>query len=159
LYRSLDYEDFYATLVDLYEGRYTRPMPDVLEAFKQMGDGLSYIHSYGLTHGRIAPVTILIFPNALKLSDFGNGYSLRCDRNYCACHDKYDICYNRAPEFQRNPKNNDMYSDIFSLGCVFYIHATGGRKHPFLNEKERYARLNIRPNIFEGKQSVDGTFL
>jgi len=133
-------------------------MPDVLEAFRQMREGLLYIHSNGLVHGRICPGNILIFPGALKLSEFGNGMTNLCSLGDCACYDMYDICYNYAPETIWNSLDNDMQSDIFSLGCVFYIHATGGKKHPFFNKKEAYGRFFIRTHIAKGEQFIDGTF-
>lgn len=156
-YRYLEYEDFYSSLIDVFCGGYTLPIPDVLEAFRQMRAGLLYIHEQGLVHGSISPGTILIFPNSLKLSECGYGYT-RCVLVYdCQCHDMYDVCYNRAPETQRNIEDIDMCSDIFSMGCVFYMYSTGG-KHPFHNKKEPRGRFLIRGHIENGEQFIDGTF-
>ena len=55
----------------------------IVDNFKQIVEGINYMHINGAIHRDIKPGNILVFENRLKLADFGfTKIRNRCDREY-----------------------------------------------------------------------------
>lgn len=121
----------HGSLQDYFNGRYKDlVLPKANVALKQLAEGLAFIHSKNYVHGELRPCNILIHINEdgarLKLAEFGIS---RFDASFESRRHYY------APELLRNEEedgieNPDAKCDVFSMGCIFYGYASGGR-HPF----------------------------
>ena len=153
------------TVHDFCSGKYRGPVPSDHDALIQMTSGLHHIHNNQFIHRDIKPENILIsLPSAtnevqLKISDFGlckpvslNGSTSMSDvkgsRRWFA-PELFECLDMDNEEFLRQRQN--ISTDIFALGCVFYHYLTRGL-HPF--GREVYL---IMPNIAEGKFDLSGT--
>lgn len=155
------------SLRDYYRDIYTGLVPLNEDAFKQMANGLLYIHSHGLVHGALRPTNILIScvsPVHLKLSDFGiRGPDGASTMSSSTGDGKFSKEFYFAPELLRkfNPERNneatietpDALCDVFSLGCLFYTFLTKG-DHPFHQKGKSIYFIN--PNILSGKIVMQG---
>lgn len=71
-FRRLALELCVATLDDYCKEKYTGPMPEEIDALKQMLEGLAFIHSRKYVHRDVKPNNILISQSGeLKIADFG----------------------------------------------------------------------------------------
>ena len=89
---------------------------DIKYYFKQIVNGLSYLHKNNIIHRDIKPKNILIKNNIIKICDFG--FSLLTNNN----NDNNIICGSplyMAPEMLRNDII-DYKSDIWSIGIVLF---------------------------------------
>ncbi|MCR8844367.1 protein kinase [Paenibacillus sp. SC116] len=102
-----------------------------LSIFKDILCGVSYLHSYKISHRDIAPHNILIFSNSdktrlAKIADFGLA---RDDQSLSSITRHSNIAYGRAaftaPEQKKSLKNADSLSDIYSLGAIMYFIFSG----------------------------------
>jgi len=109
-------------------------LPEKLyEIYLEISKGLKYIHESGFAHRDIKPDNIMItVQGQLKFIDFGMSCFMDNCRNYAGSK------YFNPPEFNRrlmidDPQKNIFPTgllaaqahDIFSLGIVFYMLATG----------------------------------
>ena len=126
-----------ATLDDYCTGKYTGSMPTELDALQQMTRGVDYIHSMHLIHGDIKPRNVLISPADdsskvwLKMADFGCCKRLSVGISFSVSGIRKTPNF-LAPELLELEASNDpsRQSDVFSLGCTFYVFLTKG-SHPF----------------------------
>lgn len=162
--RYLGYQLCEANLSDYYRDFYKGPVPSTKEAFQQLANGLSYIHSIGLIHGSIRPTNVLISSTSsvhLKLADFGVRLPDMITTTKSSGHGKYSKEFYHPPELLcslNNTKNesrnsSDELCDVFSLGCVFYTFATKG-DHPF--HESGTSIYFINPNIISGRIFMKG---
>ena len=94
----------------------------------QIASGLDHAASRGVVHRDIKPSNIIISPNGrAKLVDMGLARSL-------GTHDKRQLTQSGvtlgtfdyiSPEQALEPRDADVRSDIYSLGCTFYHMLTG----------------------------------
>jgi serine/threonine protein kinase len=139
-------------------------MPSDYDALIQMTRGLHHIHNNNFIHRDIKPENILIsLPSAdgvqLKISDFGlcKPVSLKGSASMSAVKGTRSWlapellkCLDMDPE-QFLHQSQNISTDIFALGCVFYYYLTRGF-HPFGE-----VFYLVMPRIAEGKFDLTGT--
>ena len=116
--------------------------------FRQLVDGVSFIHENNITHRDLKPYNILISicKNFIKLADFGlskeipDGKSVASATSSGIGSDGY-----RAPEMYCDNPQTSPRSDIFSLGIITFAIFTNG-KHPFGSDPFDWS-YNIRKDI------------
>lgn len=92
---------------------------DDREIFKQLVNGLKYIHSEGIVHRDINPRNIFLTNNyCVKIGDFGLSKDIRNMKGINICEDSYGNTMYMAPE-QLEDKIYNKKSDIYSLGIVY----------------------------------------
>ncbi|XP_057370166.1 serine/threonine-protein kinase/endoribonuclease IRE1-like [Daphnia carinata] len=147
-----------ATLDDYCKGNYTGPMPEEMEAPKQMLEGLAFIHSRNYVHRDVKPNNILISSSGgLKIADFGFCKLVRSTEAFSMSAAGIGTAGWMAPELLKNMqdlengRNAALHAttaiDVFSLGCVFFFFFTKGT-HPFGIAMMRNA------NILMGKYNL-----
>jgi len=126
----------------------------------QLVQAINFIHTSRIIHRDINPSNILVNPDTLfvKLGDFGSARIL--DNRFgkrCLSIPAYARYYH-APEVLAATGVYDLSSDMFSLGCVLYIMATG--TIPIKNESGAPADLLKEWKAFSSKQkaSPDAVF-
>ena len=112
--------------------------------FRQIANGLQYIHSKGITHRDLKPENILLDSNfSPKIADFG--FCQTCNSSKLLrspCGSLYYAC----PEIIQNIPYNGYKADIWSLGVLLYILLTGSLPWRSLNQEE-ICRQIIEGNI------------
>jgi nucleotide-binding universal stress UspA family protein len=108
----------------------------------QIGEGLQYLHSQGIIHLDIKPENIMVTPdNTAKILDFGLAYKKDFEdlltEDFVSPH---GTPYYIAPE-QIEGRRDDIRSDLYSLGMVFYEALTG--KLPF-PRSDRLSKVKVR---------------
>lgn len=132
--------------------------PNDKQVMYEIADGLAFIHSKKISHRDIKPDNILFSKdNHIRLGDFDRSKKMG---------EKKEISFSAvsgtrlwiAPEIikitNKQKKGNEISfkvakkSDIFSVGCVFFVYATRdlnhGGIHPFGNSDEGHR--NIQEN-------------
>ncbi|HYT93131.1 MAG TPA: serine/threonine-protein kinase, partial [Gemmataceae bacterium] len=112
----------------LLERRGRLPVPEAVHYMLQIATGLAHAASRGVVHRDIKPSNIIISPNGrAKLVDMGLARHL-------GPHDDKALTQSGvtlgtfdyiAPEQAMDPRDADVRSDIYSLGCTFYHMLTG----------------------------------
>ncbi|KAI9565352.1 hypothetical protein GHT06_009144 [Daphnia sinensis] len=141
-----------ATLDDYCKESYTGPIPEEIEALKQMLEGLAFIHSRKYVHRDIKPNNILISSSGgLKIADFGFCKLVRGTDSFSMSAAGIGTPGWMAPELLKNMQDLEngrkaaaLYAttaiDVFPLGCVFFFFLTKGT-HPFGNTMMRNANI------------------
>jgi serine/threonine protein kinase len=146
------------TVEEYCNGKYTGIMPPEPDALYQMADGLSYIHSRNLVHLDVSTGNVLIARNEdqvilLKISDFGFCKPASNTGSFSTSEGSKGTKKYVAPEMLKlmdhrsggeKPRGNAS-SDIFSMGCLFFIYLTKGL-HPFSDGSIHTIPLNIIDN-------------
>ena len=94
----------------------------------EIGEGLKYAHSKGISHRDLKPANILLHGDVPKIADWGLSKVAKDSRG--SVHSSFTILY-AAPE-QLSPDKfgkTDNRTDIYQLGTIFYELTTG--KPPF----------------------------
>jgi serine/threonine protein kinase len=105
------------------------PVPEAVHYMLQVATGLAHAASRGVVHRDIKPSNIIITPNGrAKLVDMGLARSLGPHQDGGLTQSgvtlgTFDYI---SPEQAIEPREADVRSDIYSLGCTFY-HALTGR--------------------------------
>ncbi|KAI9561154.1 hypothetical protein GHT06_012110 [Daphnia sinensis] len=138
-------------LDDFCRGIYSGPMPDDKEAMLQMARGLQYIHSKQIIHCNLKPQNIRISkeePTRLMIAVFGcckktdeDGYvslarvketdewiAPEIVERHQVRADEEDV----DDEDYSGEELHSVFSDIWTLGCLFFYFLTKG-EHPFGN--------------------------
>jgi serine/threonine protein kinase len=117
-----------ATLDVYISGNFKIELPSSMDCLRQIVQGLKYIHSEQLI---ISTDPLL----CLKISDFGLSKSISASGSFSMSGMKGSINFmapailNFGDHENRRPRATSA-SDVFSLGCVFYVFLTEGT-HPF----------------------------
>ncbi|OHT01090.1 Serine/threonine-protein kinase stk11 [Tritrichomonas foetus] len=116
---------------------------DLASIFKQVIEGLSYLHSKGIIHKDIKPSNILIFSDgSAKLSDFGIGHSFQSAEAVVGTP-----AY-QAPELFEDEEDYEedidpTKGDIWSLGVSLYEAAFGKLPYVGANLYEIVRSINM----------------
>lgn len=138
-------------LDDFCRGKYSGTMPDDKEAMLQMAKGLKYIHNKQMIHCNLKPQNIRIskeVPTRLMIAVFGcckktgeGGYvslSRMNETDEWIAPEVVEARQYRAEEEDVGDEDDSgeelhsVFSDIWTLGCLFFYFLTRG-KHPYGN--------------------------
>lgn len=112
-YMILEYCDM--NLTKFCKVYYPLTQHDILDVFKQVVDGVQYLHTNNILHRDLKPDNILIHDGIVKIADFG--LAKRMTLNPMS----YNVVtlHYRAPEIlSKQPYGKPI--DIWSLGCILY---------------------------------------
>lgn len=112
--------------------------------FKQIIDGLVYLHSQGIVHHDVKPANIMLFSKGqAKLADFGIGHSFQSLEHVIGTP-----AY-QAPElFAEEPEEDPCKEDVWSLGISLYEAAFGYIPFTGNNLYEIIHNIETTPLIF-----------
>lgn len=132
------------TLKDVLLWRGRLPVAEAVRLIYQALLGLQHIHEQGLVHRDLEPGNLMLLPgsaddadttlnNTVKILDIGLGRAVFDEGapgsgpvNLTATGDLLGTPLYCSPEQTRDPRQADIRSDIYSLGCVLY-HALAGQ--------------------------------
>jgi serine/threonine protein kinase len=115
------------------EQRGTLSVADAVHYMIQVAAGLAHAHSRGVVHRDIKPSNIIITPSGrAKLVDMGLARTLERQGEHELTQSgvtlgTFDYI---SPEQALEPRDADVRSDIYSLGCTFYHVLTGRTPTP-----------------------------
>jgi serine/threonine protein kinase len=104
------------------------PVPEALHYMLQVATGLAHAADRGVVHRDIKPSNIIITPNGrAKLVDMGLARNLgpQTDNGLTQSGVTLGTFDYISPEQALEPRDADVRSDIYSLGCTFYHVLTG----------------------------------
>jgi serine/threonine protein kinase len=122
-----------SNLRTLMERRGRLPVREAVHYMLQIATGLAHAASRGVVHRDIKPSNIIITPSGrAKLVDMGLARSLEPHDNRQLTQSgvtlgTFDYI---SPEQALEPREADVRSDIYSLGCTFYHMLTGQTSVP-----------------------------
>ncbi|HEX6985890.1 MAG TPA: serine/threonine-protein kinase, partial [Planctomycetaceae bacterium] len=105
------------------------PVADAVNYVLQIATALRHTAAAGVVHRDIKPSNIIITPNGrAKLVDLGLARKLAADSvgDLTIAGTTLGTFDYISPEQARDPRNVDVRSDIYSLGCTLYHMLTGG---------------------------------
>jgi serine/threonine protein kinase len=112
----------------LIDRRGALPVPEALHYMLQVATGLAHAAERGVVHRDIKPSNIIISPNGrAKLVDMGLARNLdpHTDNGLTQSGVTLGTFDYISPEQALEPRDADVRSDIYSLGCTFYHVLTG----------------------------------
>ena len=125
------------------------PIPWVCEVIRQAALGLQHAFEQGLIHRDIKPANLLVMENSntrlplIKITDLGLARFIKNAEGQLALTQTFHTLGSVdfvSPEQASNPKNADIRSDIFSLGCTMFYAISG--EFPFLGQGAMEKLLN-----------------
>ncbi len=131
----------------ILEKRGRLPVGEALHYMLQVAAGLAHAAERGVVHRDIKPSNIIITPNGrAKLVDMGLARSLdsRHDQGLTQSGVTLGTFDYISPEQALEPREADVRSDIYSLGCTFYHMLTG---HPPVPEGTAAKKLHHHQHI------------
>lgn len=98
----------------------------------QLADALGHAGERGITHRDIKPSNIVIADGRIKLVDMGLARSDRFDfgQDMTASGVTLGTFDYISPEQAKDPRDADIRSDLYSLGCTLYFMLTGSPPYP-----------------------------
>ena len=119
---------------DLVESKGPLPLAEAVSYTLQVADALAHAAQRNVVHRDIKPSNLLITPaGQAKLIDMGLARLREVDAaaaDLTASGVTLGTFDYISPEQARDPRNADVRSDIYSLGCTFFFMLTG--RPPFL---------------------------
>src|SRR5437870_10455121 len=137
----------------LLEGRGRIPVPEAINYLLQIATGLAHAAQRGVVHRDIKPSNIIITPaGRAKLVDMGLARSVATPSDLALTQSgvtlgTFDYI---SPEQALEPRDADVRSDIYSLGCTFYHVLTG---HAPVPEGTAAKKLHHHQNIGPDRKS------
>ena len=122
-------------------------MPEALHYMLQIASGLAHAAERGVVHRDIKPSNIIISPNGrAKLVDMGlaRNLGLQTDHGLTQSGVTLGTFDYISPEQALEPREADVRSDIYSLGCTFYHILTG---QPPVPEGTAAKKLNHHQHV------------
>ncbi len=132
------------TLKDVLLRRGRLPAPEAVRLIYQALLGLQHVHEQGLIHRDLEPANLMLVPGSaspadttlgstVKILDIGLGRALfdagspeGGPVNLTRSSDQLGTPLYCSPEQSKDPRQADVRSDIYSLGCVLH-HALAGQ--------------------------------
>ncbi|MBK8134636.1 MAG: protein kinase [Chloroflexi bacterium] len=112
------------SLEDLLHGE-PLVLPQALDLFNQIAQGLAYAHSKGILHRDIKPSNILLDSDGhAYLTDFGLAKLIDADAGFTKSGQIMGTPVYMSPE-QLKGEALDFRSDVYALGCILYEMLTG----------------------------------
>jgi len=118
-------------LAELLSQHGPMPLPQALEIFKQICDGMEHAHRNGIIHRDLKPGNIMVASGKgrplVKILDFGLAKLTQADRHQqslTAVGDVFGSPFYMSPE-QCAGERVDNRSDIYSIGCTLFECLTG----------------------------------
>jgi MAP/microtubule affinity-regulating kinase len=110
------------TLLDFILSDKLNDLSEVKRLFLQIVEAISYLHSFGIAHGDLKPDNIVLTAEGdVKLIDFGY-----CKEKLIGFdEDKSGTVKYGSPELFQSGAYNTQKSDIWSLGILLFVMATG----------------------------------
>lgn len=84
---------------------------------KDLLEGLSLMHSFGIAHRDLKPANILVKNGVVKIADMGLALATHSGRRYDLSTNVCTLWY-RAPEILYGNRNYFLSSDMWSVGCI-----------------------------------------
>lgn len=132
------------TLKDVLLQRGRLPAPEAVRLIYQALLGLQHVHEQGMVHRDLEPANLMLvlgntdqedttLNRTVKILDIGLGKAMFDEGapgsgpvNLTASGDQLGTPLYCSPEQSKDPRQADIRSDIYSLGCVLY-HALAGQ--------------------------------
>ena len=141
VYLIMEYADC-GSLQHLIDSRIKFSDHDLASIFRQVLNGLIYLHEQGIVHQDIKPSNILLFSNGMvKITDFGIGH------NFSSAEEVIGTPAYQAPEFFAESDDIELdpiKMDVYSLGVTLFQTATG--ELPFIGNTVYEITLAARSN-------------
>lgn len=118
---------------DLVQSKGPLPLAEAVSYTLQVADALAHAAQRNIVHRDIKPSNLLVTPTGqAKLIDMGLARLREVDAaaDLTASGVTLGTFDYISPEQARDPRNTDVRSDIYSLGCTFFFMLTG--RPPFL---------------------------
>ncbi len=148
-------------LHDLVKEHGPLPVTQACDYIRQVALGLQYAHDLGMVHRDIKPANLLVQTNktaagagssVVKILDFGLA-RLHAQEDGSPGHDSITTNAQTvmgtpdflSPEQARNLHATDGRSDLYSLGCSFYLLVTGKPPFPGGTTMEKLVRHSTDP--------------
>ncbi len=108
------------------------PTETAVKYMRQIADGIGAAHKVGIIHRDMKPGNILFrADDSIAITDFGIAMTLGAQSELTVAGSLVGTLLYISPE-QIRGKEVDKYSDLYSLGVIFYKMLTG--KYPFIGE-------------------------
>lgn len=120
-------------LRDIIHARGRLEPADAVNLTIQLAEALNHTSTVGVVHRDIKPSNIILTPNGrAKLVDLGlaRQESLPASQELTVAGTTLGTFDYISPEQARDPRNVDVRSDIYSLGCTLYHSLTGEPPYP-----------------------------
>ncbi len=102
---------------------------EAIDIFKQLLEGIWYLHRERLIHGFLNPRCIILEKKKEHLKAHLMNYGFF---PFCRPHEEKRLSFYIAPELRENPRQEILpIHDIYSLGALFWQMLTGDNKHQF----------------------------
>jgi serine/threonine protein kinase len=138
IFLVLEYCEGGNLLTMILDGRLQK-ISEVQRVFKQILQGVKYLHDHNIAHGDIKPENVVfdVHGNA-KLIDLGY-----CKEKLIGSElDKSGTLYYAAPEILSQGKYNTHSADVWALGILLFVMATS--RFPYASDQDRIVRQLIR---------------